>query len=261
MTLVAVVGDCATTTTVALAAAWPADDDVVVLEVDPRGGSLGAWLDLPASPTLSTAVTLAPDGDWSVIEPLVRTAPAGLRVLPAPTRAVEAARAVAEASVSLLPHIAARVDLIAIADAGHVPSAEALPVAVTCARTVVVGHRQTPHSARAEAVRLQRRVDLVARLADAGAEVVVAVIGVRPFTPHDVIEFVADGVDVSWTPIPDDALTAAVIAGRVGVSARRLARLPLSRGAARLAAMVHKVTVREVTVRDVTVLARSAPDG
>jgi MinD-like ATPase involved in chromosome partitioning or flagellar assembly len=137
MTLVAVVGDCATTTTVALAAAWPADDDVVVLEVDPRGGSLAAWLDLPASPTLSTAVTLAPDGDWSVIEPLVRTAPAGLRVLPAPARAVEAARAVAEASMSLLQQLAARAEPIAITDCGDVPAAEVLPVAVTSARAVV----------------------------------------------------------------------------------------------------------------------------
>jgi MinD-like ATPase involved in chromosome partitioning or flagellar assembly len=249
MTLVAVVGDCATTTTVALAAAWPADDDVVVLEVDPRGGSLAAWLDLPASPTLSTAVTLAPDGDWSVIEPLVRTAPAGLRVLPAPARAVEAARAVAEASMSLLQQLAARAEPIAIADCGDVPAAEVLPVAVTSARAVVVAHRQSPHSARAEAVRLQRRADLVTRLADTGAEIVLAVVGTRPFTPHDVVAFVADGVDVSWTAIPDDALTAAVIAGRVGVSARRLARLPLSRGATRLATVVRHALLREATER------------
>jgi MinD-like ATPase involved in chromosome partitioning or flagellar assembly len=249
VTLVAVVGNCATTITVALAASWPADDDdVVVLEVDPRGGSLGAWLDLPASPTLSTAVTVAPDGDWSVIEPLVRTAPAGLRVLPAPVRAVEAARAVAEASVSLLPQLARRAGAIAIADCGELTAADALPAAVAHARTVVVAHRQSPHSARAEAVRIQRRAELVLRLADADAEIVLAVVGNRPFAPHDVVAFVADGVDLSWTAMADDALTAAVIAGRVGVSARRLARLPLSRGAARLAAVVRETTVPAGTV-------------
>ena len=43
MSVIAVIGDCATTSALALAARWPADD-VVVLEADRTGGSLAAWL-------------------------------------------------------------------------------------------------------------------------------------------------------------------------------------------------------------------------
>ena len=56
MGIVALVGDATTTTAVALASAWSADDEVVVLEFDPSGGSLAAWMDTPAVPTLSTFV-------------------------------------------------------------------------------------------------------------------------------------------------------------------------------------------------------------
>ena len=56
MTIVGVVGDCTTTTCLALASCWPAVDDAVILEADPLGGSLAGWLDTPASPSLATMV-------------------------------------------------------------------------------------------------------------------------------------------------------------------------------------------------------------
>ena len=56
MTIVAIVGDCTTTTCVALAAGWPVDDEVLILEADPSGGSLAGWLDTPNSPSLATIV-------------------------------------------------------------------------------------------------------------------------------------------------------------------------------------------------------------
>ena len=55
MTIVAVIGDCTTTTCIALAAGWPGRRRLV-LEADPSGGSLAGWLDTPSSPSLATIV-------------------------------------------------------------------------------------------------------------------------------------------------------------------------------------------------------------
>ncbi len=60
MTIVAIVGDCTTTTAVAMAAGVAArPDDVVILEADPHGGSLAGWLDTPTQPSLTTIVANA----------------------------------------------------------------------------------------------------------------------------------------------------------------------------------------------------------
>ena len=85
MSLVAIAGDDATTTTLALAAAWPVSDDVLVVEADPRGGSLAAWLDIPVGPSLSAVVTRASPGEWAVIDRLSRLTPSGLRVIRLPS--------------------------------------------------------------------------------------------------------------------------------------------------------------------------------
>jgi hypothetical protein len=68
----------------------------------------------------------------------------------------------------------------------------------------------------------------------------VALIGDRPFGPDEVGQFLAaDGpAEIVMHPLPVDDLTAAVFAGRTGVSQRRLARLPLIREASALARQV-----------------------
>ena len=43
MAIVAVVGDTCTTTTVALASAWPLSSEALIVEADPSGGDLAAW--------------------------------------------------------------------------------------------------------------------------------------------------------------------------------------------------------------------------
>jgi MinD-like ATPase involved in chromosome partitioning or flagellar assembly len=239
VTIVAVLGDCATTTGVALASAWPVSDDVVLVEADPRGGSLAAWLGLPSSPSLSTAVTIGPAGDWPAVEGMLHAAPIGVRVLPAPVRAVEATQAAGEAATWLMPLLASSADRVAIVDVGRVSAADALPAAVVQAKVLVVVHRQVPHSARAEAVRVERTAELMAHLSGIGADVAVAVVGDRPFDPGEVVDVVADGVDATCVELPDDPLSASVIAGRAGVSLRRLTRLPLARRAAKLAEVIR----------------------
>lgn len=241
MGIVAVAGDLTTTTAVALASGWPVTDDVVLVEADPTGGDLAAWFDLPATPSLSTVVTRVLDGAWHGIEDHVRLAGNGLRVLPAPARSAEAARAVGESARSVVPSLAALRSPVPIVDVGRLT----LPVAghpfLGAASVVVLVHRQADQSARASAVRLQRLADQLGVLTSSAAPVVVAVVGNRPFGLDEIEPFLAHAA--GSTPVvglPHDPLTAAVFAGRTGVSARRLARLPLLRAGRRLADTVER---------------------
>jgi len=240
MAIVAVIGDACTTTTVALASAWPGSSEALIIEADPKGGDLAAWFDLPILPSLSTVVTSALDVSWSEIDRHTRLAPSGLRLIPAPPSAAEARRAVAESVRSLAPALAAQRSPVAIVDAGRLAEARASHPLVTSAAITVVVHRQRPESARAAAVRLQRLADQLDEIATAHVGVVVAVIGAEPFDFDQIQAFVSDSTGT--TPVvglPVDALTAAVYAGRSGISARRLARLPLARAARHLAHVVE----------------------
>ena len=145
---------------------------MLVIEADPRGGSLAAWLDIPIAPSLSAVVTRATGGEWSVIERLSRLTPSGLRVIPAPVRAVEASRAVAEAADSIFPTLASLASPVVVADTGSTRSgfgcrggsSGVAPVVAQSALTVVV-HRQAQQSARAAAVRLERLAECFEQLA------------------------------------------------------------------------------------------------
>src|SRR4051794_32733915 len=88
VSLVAVVGECSTTTAVALAATWPAGERVIVAELDPAGGSLAAWLDVPRAPNLSELVASADAGAGAAVEGPCPHPASGPRVLVAPGGAV-----------------------------------------------------------------------------------------------------------------------------------------------------------------------------
>jgi MinD-like ATPase involved in chromosome partitioning or flagellar assembly len=247
MAIVAVVGDaCTTTTTIALASAWPTSSEALIVEADPRGGDLAAWFDLPVLPSLSTVVTRAFDPSWSEIDRHTRLAPSGLRLIPAPPAAAEARHAVAESARSLAPALAALRTPVAIVDAGD---AAQLPAGnhpfVSAAAVTVVVHRQRSQSARAAAVRLQRLAVEIEWISSTSAALVVAVVGDDPFDFGQIESFLADSVvGAPVVGLPVDDLTAAVYAGRTGVSARRLARLPMARAARHLAQVVD-VAVQE----------------
>ncbi|MEQ8437153.1 MAG: hypothetical protein RIB65_06640 [Ilumatobacter fluminis] len=239
MSIVAVTGDASTTTSVALAAAWASGDDLVLVEADPSGGDAAAWFDMPVEPSLSSVVTRVLDGAWPDIERLTRLAGNGLRVLPAPSSLAEATQAVDEAARTVVPVLSAMRTPVAIVDVGrHTPLPN--PFLGAAAITVVV-HRQSTQSARAAAVRLQRLIEHVDRAGRSTSSVVVAVIGAEPFSIAEIERFLADGVGA--TPVvglPVDELAAAVLAGRTGVSAKRLGRLPLIRAARDLAVTVDR---------------------
>jgi MinD-like ATPase involved in chromosome partitioning or flagellar assembly len=260
VSLVAVVGDVTTTTTLALAAAWPTlvsmtskageisdtgetgVDDLLVVELDPTGGSMSAWLDLPAAPTLTTVVTQSVDGGWPAVTALAHRSPSGLPVIPAPPRSVEAARAVSEADRWLVALLAGIQRPTVVVDAGDRSPASGAPSILRAADVTVVVHRQTRHSVRAAAVRVERLAEMFDMVVASGTSVVLTVVGDWPFEPDEIVRFVTGehatgGVLPPVVTLADDPLSAAALAGRTGVSARRLARLPLMRSAAKLAAV------------------------
>ena len=241
MAIVAVAGDVCTTTAVALASAWPASDDVVLVESDPSGGDLAAWFDIPATPSLSTVVTRVLDGAWSDVERLTRLTEAGIRLIPAPPRAGEARQAVGEAARTLVPALAALRSPVTIADTGRLrPTSAAHPFVASAAVNVVV-HRQAPQSSRAAAVRLQRLAEQLEAFAATPSPLIVAIVGAAPFGVGEIEAFLSDSVGANAiVGLPLDAITAAVYGGRTGVSERRLARLPLARAARDLATIAER---------------------
>ena len=241
MGIVAVSGDLTTTTSVALASGWPVSGDTVLIEADPTGGDLAAWFDMPVAPSLSTVVTRVLDGAWPEIERHTRLAASGLRLVPAPAGAGEAAQAVGESARSLVASLAALRSPVTIADVGRLPATPSSHPFVGAASVQVLVHRQANQSARAAAVRLQRLADQVEALHVSPAPLVVAVVGSTPFDLGEIERFLVDAAGA--TPVvalPDDPLAAAVFAGRTGVSARRLSRLPLLRAARDLAVVVER---------------------
>ena len=246
MTILAIAGDATTTTAVAIAAAWPTDrgDDVVVLEADPHGGSLAGWLDTPAQPSLATIVANAGiDAGRShrtvldTVDAMTRRSDSGVRFISNAVRARAAHRAVEEAALVVIPALAGAPTVV-LADVGRLRAGDTPSPAIRAADVVVIVHRQAAASAPAATVRIERLVESVEEFADLDASVVLAVIGRSPFDPAEIGQFVGQAVPGTvrhTVALSDDPLAAATLAGRSGISAKRLRRLPLMRDAARLA--------------------------
>lgn len=241
MGIVAVAGDVCTTTSVALASAWPIGDDVVLVEADPGGGDLAAWFDMPVAPSLSTVVTRVLDGAWPEVERLTRLAESGLRLIPAPARAGEANQAVGEAARTLVPTLASLRTPITIADTGPLAASHAAHPFVGSSAVTIVVHRQSSQSSRAAAVRLQRLADQLEAFASTPSVLVVAVVGAAPFSIDEIESFLVGTSGINAIiGLPEDELAASVLGGRTGVSERRLARLPLMKAARDLALVAER---------------------
>jgi cellulose biosynthesis protein BcsQ len=246
VTIVAIAGDATTTTAVAIAAGWPRDrgHDVVILEADPHGGSLAGWLDTPAQPSLVTIVANAGiDAGRShrtvldTVDAMTRRSDSGVRFISNAVRARAAHRAIEEAALVVLPALAGAPTVV-LADVGRLPVGDTLPPAIRAADVVLIVHRQAAASAAAATVRIERLVESVEDLAHLDAAIVLAVIGRSPFDPAEIGQFVGESVPDTLhhtVELSDDPLAAATLAGRSGVSAKRLRRLPLMSDAARLA--------------------------
>jgi len=239
MTLIAVVGDCTTTTCLAIAATWV--DELVVLEADRSGGSLSAWLDTPVTPSLSTIVANAPI-TLPTITAMTQRSTSGISFIAAPIRSRVAATAISEATTSVFPLLASPDQPAVLADAGRYIASDSPPAILALTQLIVLCHRQEPASTGAETARLERLMEVVESLAPLGIPIVLVVIGPDPFDPDEIASFIRDTSPDALAAVhllPTDGLASAVLAGRVGVSAKRLLRLPLLRAAADLSATIH----------------------
>ena len=247
MTLLAVCGDASTTTAYALAAMWPTSN-VLLVEADPTGGDLAAWLDVAEQPGVATAVTMAPTGSWPVIEAQVQHH-GSLSVLVLPVRAGEASMATKEAATRLFPTLSALAGITAIADCGFCHPTALSPV-VAQAAVVVVTIRQPATSSRAAAAHLDRVGELVDALASRVLPTVVAVIGEEPYRASEIGEFLGRSPDrLAVVVLADDPMGAAAVAGRERVG-RGFARSHLARSAAIVA---NELAVRLDSLRSVEV--------
>lgn len=194
-----------TTTAVGLAACWPDDRKVLLVEADPDGGVLAARHQLPSEPGLATLAVSSRRA--TSLEELgrhtQRLSTAGIEALVAPPSAEQARRAIQLAApplAALLPHLPQTDVLI---DVGRIrPDADDSPLFdVADAVLVVVRPRldevqQLP--ARLRALRpAVRRVGLL-------------LVGDQPYPPAEVA--VTLEVDVVAT-VADDPRSARVLAG------------------------------------------------
>lgn len=254
MTAIGIIGDVTTTTALALASALDHELHPTIVEADPSGGSLAAWLDTPLNPSLTTIVAQrrsfatgsGTSSVWAMLEPNVRIAAHGPRFVPAPVRSIEARRAVDEAAQWLFPALATADDGLALLDLGRLLPADGLPRAAGTVGSLVVCHRQERASAGAAAVRLERLAEAVELLRHLDVPMTVALVGTEPYRGDEVHDYLNASLSGEPTStlltLPVDPMAAAVLAGRRGISGRRLARLPLMRAAAALARHVATTT-------------------
>jgi MinD-like ATPase involved in chromosome partitioning or flagellar assembly len=268
VTIVAIAGDATTTTALAIAAGWPTDrgDDVVVFEADPHGGSLAGWLDTPAQPSLATIVANAGNDTGrdhrpvlDTVDAMTRRSDSGVRFIPNAVRARAAHRAIEEAALVVMPALA-RSSTVVLADVGRLRAGSTPSPTVRSADVVLIVHRQAVASAAAATVRIERLVESIEELAHLDATFVLAVIGQSPFDSTEIGQFVGQAVPDTLrhtVSLSDDPLAAATLAGRSGVSARRLRRLPLMRDAARLAGDLADLLAPDRSPGTATAIARS----
>lgn len=246
MTLIAVVGDCTTTTCLAIAASWV--DDVVVLEADRSGGSLSAWLDTPGTPSLSTIVANAPV-TRPTITAMTQRSSTGIKFIAAPIRSRAAATAIREATTKVFPELASPEHSAVLADIGRYSASDSVPAILALSELIVLCHRQEPSSTAAATARLERLLEVVKTLAPLGLPIVLTIIGSDPYDPAEIASFVRDSAPDALATVhllPNDELASAVLAGRVGVSAKRLRRLPLMRAASDLSATIHQAMINQL---------------
>jgi hypothetical protein len=222
-----------TTTVLALAASWPAAREPVVIELDPSGGDLAAWLsptgegadglrETPSTVHLAaasrsglTAVTLA--------EHLQRLpGPGEVRCLTGPAASSAASTAASALSTGpLAAHLKAQHGVDALIDLGRLDTTSpAIPVVREIGVVVIVLRPNLPAVAHAQA--------LAGSLRSMAVTPLLAVIGDRPYRPVDVTGVIEDAALL--LELPHDPVGAAGLRGE-GRGARVLSRTSLVRAA------------------------------
>lgn len=215
-----------TTAALALAVGWPADRQAVVVELDPAGGDVGAWLGLPAAPGLGTLAAAGRRGlDWTRALDHCQRLTGGAAVLVGPPGADQARHAVAMVAADLeqRPDMTGEPDLLV--DCGRLDPESPANGAISGADLVVL-------VSRPEVAALGHLAGLVARLGSS-CVVQIAMVGRGPYPPGEVSAAIGAGVLGILAHDPEGATLL-----RDGGHGSRLRRSPLLRSAADLAAAV-----------------------
>ena len=221
-----------TTTVIGLAATWPGPEPPVVVEADPAGGVLAARFDeLRADRTLAeVAVDVRRRYDHDRVVASARALWGAIPVVVAPPSAEQTHGALAMAGEHLGDGAAGR-GRVVVFDVGRLTArSPALALARRSQMTVLVARPSF------EAV-----ATLAARageLRSAGCTLGLVVVGESPYPPDEA----AQGAGIPLLGVlPDDARSAAVLAGGAG-SSRRLRRCLLWRSLADLAARLDAMS-------------------
>lgn len=215
-----------TTTALALAVGWPSDRQAVVVELDPAGGDVSAWLGLPAEPGLGTLAAAGRHGlDWTRVVDHCQRLTGGSSVLVGPPGADQARHAVAMVAADLKHWTETPGDLDLLVDCGRLDPESPGIGAIRSADLVVL-------VSRPDVAALGHLAGLVARLGS-GCPVQIALVGRGPYPPEEVSA--AIGADVLGV-LAHDPDGATLLAG--GGHGSRLRRSQLLRSAADLTAAV-----------------------
>lgn len=195
-----------TTTVLALAAVWPEERPLLIVDADPDGGDLAARTGLGVEPGMASLAAAGRRSlDHADIERHTQTLPGGIPVLvgnPDPEQASRELDLVSQRLAEVLPHESPDV----FVDCGRLRgSSPATPLARRACATLIVCR---PRVDELQHVRAQ-----LGRLADQGMRAAVLLVGERPYSADEVET--ALGCEVVGA-IADDAATAAALAGRGG---------------------------------------------
>ncbi|MDA8273985.1 MAG: hypothetical protein M0029_01225 [Actinomycetota bacterium] len=231
--VLASVRSCATTTSaVALAATWPAPRRVLVVELDPAGGTFAAALGWPAQPSLVSLGAAArhrsdPEAVWAHC----RSLPGGASVLTAPPSGTQVRSATATLA-GLLGRLG-ELDADVIIDVGRLDAGLCSPL---LGLPGPAGTRRVALTSRPRLADLNALVCVLEQRSDEGSPLFagrlgLVLVGDGPYADAEVAE--AMGVEVlgrlPWDP------EAAELLGVVSASDRRLRLSPLVRAARSLA--------------------------
>ena len=226
--VLASVRSCATTTlAVALAATWPAGRRVLLVELDPAGGTLAAVSGWEAEPGLvSLGAAARHRSDPEAIWAHCRQLPGGAAVLVAPAVAAQVRHATATLG-GLIGRLG-ELDADVLVDVGRLDAATTLPALSVGAGRVLVAVRPRLADLHATSCFIEARRDD----APAGSlPVALVVVGDGPYADAEIAD--ALGVEVLGQ-IPWDPEAAELLCTRP-VSDRRLRLSPLVRAARSLA--------------------------
>lgn len=230
-----------TTTSVMLAAAWPGDGRVLIVEADPDGGALATRYGMSREPGLLSAAAATrrgsqPDDGLDDLWHHTQELPGGTSVLAGPPSADQA-----HAALSAGTHLAGALDRLdaaaVLVDCGRLrPGSPALPLAFTAGLTILV--------ARPRLDEAHHLVSVARSLRDACPKVGLVTVGRRPYPPEEVAAAIA--VPLVGVIADDPPSAESVRAGRG--SPRALRRSALARSALEVAEAIRRAAVEPVPV-------------